>query len=95
MEFFWFCFSNISISSCITKNQLILILRILVNTICLWQSEGRLDEAVEQCYQATLTYPEDGEILVLYAQLVWEVHHDQAKASSYFERAALVAPNDR
>ncbi|XP_038907166.1 uncharacterized protein LOC120092966 [Benincasa hispida] len=59
----------------------------------LW-SEGKLDEAEEQCYQATLTYPEDGETLMLYAQLVWEVHHDQAKASNYFERAALVAPNN-
>uniref|UniRef100_A0A9I9CNU7 Tetratricopeptide repeat-like superfamily protein n=1 Tax=Cucumis melo TaxID=3656 RepID=A0A9I9CNU7_CUCME len=59
----------------------------------LW-SEGKLDEAEEQSYQATITYPEDGEILVLYAQLVWELHHDQAKASSYFERAALVAPNN-
>ncbi|CAK9318795.1 unnamed protein product [Citrullus colocynthis] len=57
-------------------------------------SEGKLDEAEEQCYQATLTYPEDGETLMLYAQLVWEVHHDQAKASSYFERAALVAPTN-
>ncbi|XP_023526651.1 uncharacterized protein LOC111790084 [Cucurbita pepo subsp. pepo] len=59
----------------------------------LW-SEGKLDEAEEQCYQATVTYPEDAEILMLYAQLVWEVHHDQAKASSYFERAALVAPDN-
>ncbi|XP_022157972.1 uncharacterized protein LOC111024569 [Momordica charantia] len=59
----------------------------------LW-SDGKLDEAEEQCYQATLTYPEDGETLMLYAQLVWELHHDQAKASSYFERAALVDPND-
>ncbi|KGN56808.1 uncharacterized protein LOC101202732 [Cucumis sativus] len=59
----------------------------------LW-SEGKLDEAEEQCYQATITFPEDGETLMLYAQLVWELHHDQAKASSYFERAALVAPNN-
>lgn len=59
------------------------------------QSEGKLDEAEEQCYQATITFPEDGETLMLYAQLVWELHHDQAKASSYFERAALVAPNNR
>ncbi|KAG6582421.1 hypothetical protein SDJN03_22423, partial [Cucurbita argyrosperma subsp. sororia] len=59
----------------------------------LW-SEGKLDEAEEQCYQATVTYPEDAEILMLYAQLVWEVHHDQAKASSYFERAAVVAPDN-
>lgn len=30
-----------------------------------------------------------------YAKLAWELHHDQDRALSYFERAACAAPDDR
>ncbi|KAG2727783.1 hypothetical protein I3843_01G170300 [Carya illinoinensis] len=58
------------------------------------QSKGDLQGAEEYYYRATLADPEDGEIMVLYAKLVWEHHHDQDRALSYFERAAQAAPQD-
>lgn len=39
--------------------------------------------------------PTDGEILSQYALLVWELHHDQERASAFFELAAQTAPKDR
>lgn len=59
------------------------------------KSKGDLQGAEEYYYRATLADPEDGEIMVLYAKLVWEHHHDQDRALSYFERAAQAAPQDR
>lgn len=38
---------------------------------------------------------QDGEILSKYAKLVWELHHDQQKALSYFQRALQASPHDR
>ncbi|KAI7999232.1 hypothetical protein LOK49_LG09G00999 [Camellia lanceoleosa] len=38
--------------------------------------------------------PADGEIISQYAKLVWELHHDQDKAMSYFERAVQAIPGD-
>lgn len=37
----------------------------------------------------------DGEVLTQYAKLVWELNHDQDRASNYFERAAQASPQDR
>ncbi|XP_072988504.1 uncharacterized protein [Typha latifolia] len=47
----------------------------------------------DQAIQATITLldPSDGDILSQYAKLVWELHHDEDCASSYFERAVQVA----
>lgn len=45
--------------------------------------------------RAILADPGDGEIMSLYAKLVWELHHDKDKASCYFERAVQAAPGDR
>ena len=39
--------------------------------------------------------PNDGEILMQYAKLVWENHHDKDRAMVYFERAVQAAPQDR
>lgn len=60
-----------------------------------WQSKGDLQGAEEYFLRATLADPDDGEILMQYAKLVWEHHHDKDKASVYFERAAQAAPQDR
>ncbi|CAK9139561.1 unnamed protein product [Ilex paraguariensis] len=60
--------------------------------ICL--SKGDLIGAEECYFRATLADPQDGEILMQYAKLVWEFHHDQNKALSYFERATQAAPKD-
>jgi len=45
--------------------------------------------------RATVEDPKDGESLIQYAKLVWEVYCDKERALSFFERAALVAPEDR
>lgn len=44
--------------------------------------------------RATLEDPNDGQTLMQYAKFVLEVHGDQDKALSYFEKAALVAHGD-
>lgn len=36
----------------------------------------------------------DSEALVVYAKLVWQLHHDHDKASSYYERAIQATPTD-
>lgn len=58
------------------------------------QSKGDLYGAEEFYFRATLEDPKDGEILLQYAKLVWELHHDQERALSYFECAARAAPED-
>ncbi|KAL3828300.1 hypothetical protein ACJIZ3_017102 [Penstemon smallii] len=50
--------------------------------------------AEEYYYRATLADPKDGEVLSLYAKLVWQIHGDQGRASLYFERATEAAPED-
>jgi Tfp pilus assembly protein PilF len=59
------------------------------------QSKGDLRTAEDFFMRAILADPGDGEIMSLYAKLVWELHHDKDKASCYFERAVLAAPGDR
>lgn len=41
-----------------------------------------------------LADPEDGLTLSRLAKLVWDQHHDKAKASTYFERSTRAAPED-
>lgn len=60
----------------------------------LLQSNGDLNGAEEYYFRATQADPKDGEILMKYAKLVWELHHDQDRASGYFEAAVLAAPQD-
>ncbi|MCH91241.1 TPR domain protein, partial [Trifolium medium] len=56
--------------------------------------KGELQDAEEYFHRATQADPNDGEILMQYAKLVWENHHDRDRASVYFERAAQSAPQD-
>ena len=60
-----------------------------------WQSKHDLQASEEYLCRAILADPRDGEILSQYAKLVWELHRDQDRASSYFERAVQAAPEDR
>ncbi|KAG4908287.1 hypothetical protein AAZX31_20G186400 [Glycine max] len=60
----------------------------------LLQSNGDLQGAQEYFLQATVADPNDGEILMQYAKLVWENHHDKDRAMVYFERAVQAAPQD-
>ncbi|KVH91012.1 Tetratricopeptide-like helical [Cynara cardunculus var. scolymus] len=57
-------------------------------------SEGDLTGAEDYYFRATIKDPNDGEILMQYAKLVWELHRDQDRALSYFERAVYAAPGD-
>ncbi|GMP74145.1 hypothetical protein CsSME_00031652 [Camellia sinensis var. sinensis] len=60
----------------------------LRNYAQLLQSKGDLHGAEEYYFRATLADPKDGEILLLYAKLVWKLHQDQDRALNYFKRAA-------
>ncbi|CAL5411502.1 unnamed protein product [Camellia sinensis] len=59
---------------------------------CAQLLQGDLHGAEEYYFRATLAYPKDGEILLLYAKLVWKLHQDQDRALNYFKRAT---PEDR
>ncbi|KAM7260467.1 hypothetical protein ACFE04_016208 [Oxalis oulophora] len=67
---------------------------ILRNYAQLLKKNGNFYEAEEYFYRATLADPNDGEILALYAKLLWEVHQDEDRALHYFERAVQAAPQD-
>lgn len=55
---------------------------------------GDLHGAEEYYSRASLADPEDGEIWMQYAKLVWDLHRDQERASSYFKLATEVSPQD-
>ncbi|OMO86550.1 RNA-processing protein, HAT helix [Corchorus capsularis] len=58
------------------------------------QSKGDLHGAEDFYHRATLADPENGEILMQYAKIVWELHQDKDVALSYFERAVQASPQD-
>ncbi|KAL4388453.1 hypothetical protein GQ457_09G022320 [Hibiscus cannabinus] len=58
------------------------------------QSKGDLQGAEDYYHCATLADPEDSEILLQYAKIVWDLHHDKDRALSYFERAVQASPQD-
>ncbi|XP_057547922.1 uncharacterized protein LOC130826318 [Amaranthus tricolor] len=58
------------------------------------QRKGDLQGAEDYYFRAMKVEPTDGEILSQYALLVWELHHDQERASAFFELAAQTAPKD-
>lgn len=67
---------------------------VLRNYANLLQSKGDLQGAEYYYFCATQADPEDGEIQLRYAQILWELHHDREKALAYFERAVHAAPED-
>ncbi|XP_028793366.1 uncharacterized protein LOC114749064 [Neltuma alba] len=67
---------------------------ILRNYAQILQSKGDLRGAEEYFLRATLADPNNGEILVQYARLVWDLHRDKQRALEYFERAAQAPPPD-
>ncbi|KAI3511485.1 hypothetical protein L1887_18639 [Cichorium endivia] len=67
---------------------------LLKNYARLLQSNGDLNGAEEYYFRATMADPKDGEILMQYAKLVWELHRDQDRAMGYFESAVNAAPED-
>jgi Tfp pilus assembly protein PilF len=58
------------------------------------QTKRDLQGAEEYYSRAILADPKDGEILSQYGKLVWELHQDQDRASSYFERGVQASPED-
>ncbi|KAF4347950.1 hypothetical protein G4B88_002864 [Cannabis sativa] len=58
------------------------------------QSKGDLYGAEDYYSRASVADPEDGEIWMQYAKLVWDVYHDQERASNYFKLATKAAPQD-
>ncbi|XP_039048688.1 uncharacterized protein LOC120189481 isoform X1 [Hibiscus syriacus] len=58
------------------------------------QSKGDLQGAEDYYHRATLADPEDSEILMQYAKIVWDLHHDKDRALSYFERAVQASSQD-
>ncbi|KAG5094245.1 hypothetical protein JHK84_049833 [Glycine max] len=54
-----------------------------------------VDGAEEYFLRAIMVDPNDGEILMQYAKLVWENHHDKDRAMVYFERVVQPTPQDR
>lgn len=59
------------------------------------QTKKELKGAEEYYSRAILADPNDGEILSQYAKLIWELHRDTYRATSYFERAVQAASSDR
>ncbi|KAG8480995.1 hypothetical protein CXB51_025636 [Gossypium anomalum] len=57
-------------------------------------SKGDLQGAEDYYHRATLADPEDSEILLQYAKILWDLHHDKDRALSYFERAVQASPQD-
>ncbi|KAK3011304.1 hypothetical protein RJ639_012382 [Escallonia herrerae] len=66
----------------------------VLEKLCRISSKGDLQGADEYYSRAILADPNDGEILSQYAKLVWELHHDEDRATSYFERAVQAADED-
>lgn len=51
--------------------------------------------SAESFYErAILANPGDGELLGLYANLIWDVYKDEERAGSYFEQAIQASPDD-
>ncbi|KAF8111667.1 hypothetical protein N665_0073s0026 [Sinapis alba] len=67
---------------------------LLRNYASFLEYKGDVNGAEEYYHKCTVVEPSDGVALANYARLVMKLHQDEAKASSYFERAVQASPQD-
>ena len=51
-------------------------------------------KAEEYCERAILAKPDEGIVLCLYGDLIWNNYRDAPRAQTYFDQAVHSAPDD-
>ncbi|KAM6556986.1 hypothetical protein CsatB_004005 [Cannabis sativa] len=55
---------------------------------------GDFVKTEEYCGRAILSNPNDGDVLSMYGDLIWQGHKDASRAETYFDQAVKASPND-